>query len=151
LALYYLETSALVKLYVREPGTERMLDLASKAAGNQLVVLSLAQVEIRSALRRRERAGEIKSAIADQLLTSFQRHAEGRFLTQVLTDALLDGASALVDRHALRAYDAIQLAGFFSLRTTIGSNPPVFVCADHELLRAAEAEAAPVLDPSLDA
>ena len=41
MALYYLETSALVKLYVREPGTERMLALAARSSENRLAVLAL--------------------------------------------------------------------------------------------------------------
>jgi predicted nucleic acid-binding protein len=76
LTLYYLDTSALVKLYVREPGTEQVLRLASRAGDNHLAVLAIAQVEIRSALRRRERAGEIAGTFVIQLLERFQRHLE---------------------------------------------------------------------------
>jgi len=47
LALYYLETSALVKLYVYESGTERLVSLAASDAGHRFAILSLAQVEFR--------------------------------------------------------------------------------------------------------
>ena len=124
-----------------------MLHLASRAAGNQLAVLALAQVEIRSALRRRARSGEIASTVADQLLDSFQRHLEGVFVRQGLTEAVLDVACTLVDTHGLYALDAIQLAGYLALRTTCGGSVPVFVSADRALLAAAEAESIPVLDP----
>jgi len=147
LALYYLDTSALVKLYVREQGSERLLRLASRAQGNQFAVLALAQVEIRSALRRRARAGEIAGTVADQLLEKFQRHLEGVFLRQVLTETILDVACELVDRHGLFALDAIQLAGYFALKAASGIHIPVFVSADRDLLRAAEAEALPIFDP----
>jgi len=147
LALYYLDSSALIKLYVREPGTEQMLQLASRTAGNQLAVLALAQVEMRSAVRRRERSGEIESELSDQLLASFQRHVEGVFLRQVLTEAMLDVACELVDRHGLYALDAIQLAGYFALKTSSAASVPVFVYADRDLLQAAESEAVPVFNP----
>ena len=147
MALYYLDTSALVKLYVRELGTEQVLRLASAAAGNQLAVLALAQVEIRSALRRRERAGEIAGTVVIQLLERFQRHLEAVFLRQVMTDATFDVACELVDRHGLFALDAVQLAGYLALRTSSGSTTPIFVSADRRLLEAAEAESVPVLDP----
>ena len=147
MAFYYLETSALVKLYVREPGTERLLALAARSSENRLAILALAQVEFRSAVRRRERNGEIPSPIASQLLESFKRHVEGRFLIQTVTDFVLDTAGMLVDRHALRAFDAIQLAGYIVLKTAGGADLPVFVCSDQELLIAAEREGAPVLDP----
>jgi uncharacterized protein len=147
LALYYLDTSALIKLYVREVGTEQMLRLADRTAGNQLAVLALAQIEIRSALRRQERTREISGKLADQLLQSFQRHLEGVFLRQALSEALLDGACELVDRHGLFALDAIQLAGYFALKSSSGASVPTFVSADRSLLRAADAEGIPLLDP----
>lgn len=147
MALYYLETSALVKLYVRESGTERLLSLADRSGGNRLAILALAQVELRSAVRRRERNGEIPSVVAAQLLEVFKRHVEGRFITQTVTDFVLDIASMLVDRYALRAFDAVQLAGYIALRGSAGSDVPVFVCSDQELLTAAKQEGIPILDP----
>jgi hypothetical protein len=54
-ALYYLEMSALVKLYVYELGTERLLALTSGHAGHRFAILSIAQVEFRSPIRRRQR------------------------------------------------------------------------------------------------
>jgi predicted nucleic acid-binding protein len=147
LALYYLETSALVKLYVREAGTDRLLELADRSSINRFSILSLSQVELWSAIRRRERNGEIPSAVATQILEAFRRHAESRFVTQKITDFLLDMAATLVDRHALRAFDAIQLAGFILLRSSATNDAPFFVCADRNLLAAAEREGAATLDP----
>lgn len=145
--LYYLDSSALVKLYIREAGTERMLALAERAAGHQLAVLALAQVEVRSAFRRRQRAGEMGDRLADELLAAFERHLESRFLRQVVTDAMLDVACRLLDQHRLSAFDAIQLAGYFAVKTAAGRDAPVFVCADNELLAAAEGHGVPVFDP----
>jgi len=148
LAFYYLETSALVKLYVRESGTERVLALANRTTENRLAILALSQVELRSAVRRRERNGEIPPLVATQLLETFKRHLEVRFVSQMVTDFVLDVASALVDRHALRAYDAVQLAGYVALRGSTGTDAPVFVSSDNALLSAAKQEGIPVLDPS---
>lgn len=148
MAFYYLETSALVKLYVRESGTERVLALANRTTENRLAILALTQVELRSAVRRRERNGEIPPLVATQLLEAFKRHLEQRFVSQMINDFVLDVASALVDRHALRAYDAVQLAGYVVLRSSTGSDEPVFVCSDHALLVAARQEGIPVLDPT---
>jgi predicted nucleic acid-binding protein len=151
LAFYYLETSALVKLYVRESGTERVLALTNRATENRLAILALTHVEFRSAVRRRERTGEIPPLVATQLLEAFKRHLEVRFVSQSVTDFVLDIASVLVDRHALRAYDALQLAGYVALRGSTGTDVPVFVCSDHALLAAARREGIPVLDPSSEA
>jgi len=147
LALYYLETSALVKLYVREQGTERLLQLAASSLGNRFALLSISQVEFRSAIRRRERNGDITSIVAGLVLDRFQQHFEARFLRQGLTDAVLDGATEMIDRYALRAYDAIQLSGYLVLRTTLGGEPTAFVCSDRLLLEAARSERLQVFDP----
>jgi predicted nucleic acid-binding protein len=147
LALYYLETSGLVKLYVREPGTDRLLTLATRSANNRFTILSLAQVEFRSAVRRREKNDEIPRFVATQLIETFKTHLETRFTVQVVNDFVLDLACALVDRYALRAFDAIQLAGYVSLRSATGTDVPVFVCADQDLLAAAKEEGASILNP----
>jgi len=147
LALYYLETSALVKLYVYELGTERLVSLAASDAGNRFAILSLAQVEFRSAIRRQQRSGEISKSEASALIDSFRQHAEGRFVVQPFTDSLLDVALALIEGYPLRGFDAIQLAGYLMLRSISGAEEPVFVCADKALLSAARNEGCAVLDP----
>jgi predicted nucleic acid-binding protein len=148
LALYYLETSALVKLYVYEPGTERLLALSARDAGHRFAILSLTQVEFRSAIRRRQRGGEIPDYAADELIESFRQHSEGKFLIQSFSDSLLDVALALIDSYPLKAYDAVQLAGYLVLRSISGTEEPTFVCADRVLLSAARNEGCPALDPS---
>jgi len=145
--LYYLDSSALVKLYIREIGSERMLELAARKAGHQLVLLSLSQVEVRSALRELQRAGKISGRLADELLGSFQRHLESKFIRQVVTEAILDLACQLLDRHSLTSFDAVQLAGYFAVRTAAGNDVPVLACADRDLLTAAEAEGIRVFNP----
>ena len=147
MAFYYLETSALVKLYVRERGTEQVLALAARSGGNRLAVLALTRVEVRSAIRRRERNGEIPTPVAAQLLEMFKRHLEAKFVIQMVSDFVLDTASALVDRYALRAFDAVQLAGYAVLKGSAGIDVPVFVCSDQTLLTAARQEGMPVFDP----
>ena len=148
MALYYLETSALVKLYVFEPGTDRLLALTASGAGHRFSILSLAQVEFRSAIRRRQRGGEVPRDTADELIESFRQHVEGKFLVQPLSDSLLDVALTVVDGYALRGYDAVQLAGYLLLRSISGTEEPIFVCTDKALLAAARNEGCPVLDPS---
>lgn len=147
MALYYLETSALVKLYVYEDGTERLLSLTADDAGHRFAILSLAQVEFRAAIRRRQRAREVSATEADELIGSFRRHTEGRFLVQPFTDSVLDVALALVDSYALKGYDAVQLAGYLVLRSVSGAEEPVFVCSDKALLSAARNESGRTFDP----
>jgi predicted nucleic acid-binding protein len=147
LALYYLETSALVKLYIREPGTDQLLRLASRAANHRFAVLSLTQVEFRSAIRKRERIRDIEDALASELIARFEEHLETKYVSQTVNSSVLDAAKALIDRYALRAYDAVQLAGCLGLKRGAGKQAPTFICADHALIQAAAAEGLEVLNP----
>jgi uncharacterized protein len=147
--LYYLDSSAIVKLYIREDGSDRMLALASRKTGHQLTVLALTQVEVRSAFRKRQRAGDLGDRLAEQLRTAFQRHLESRFVRQAVTDTILDLASELVDRHKLTSFDAVQLAGYLAVRSAAGTDVPILVSTDKEILLAAINESIPVLDPSV--
>lgn len=147
MALYFLDTSALVKLYVEEPGTARLLPLVGNRPENRFAVLSISVVEMRSAIRRRQRAGDIDPETAAAILDSLQKHIDGRFIRQSVNDAVVDGALEIIDRYALRAYDAIQLAGCLVL-STIGSEALTFVCSDRRLLEAARSEELKTLDPT---
>jgi predicted nucleic acid-binding protein len=147
-ALYYLETSALVKLYVREPGTDRLLWLTRPELNHRFALLAIAPVEFRSAIRRRQRAGDIEKRVAVEIINRFTQHIETMFIQQALSEAVLDTASGLIDRYPLRAYDAVQLAGCLVLKAMSGKEGPIFVCSDHPLLEAAESERLPLLDPT---
>jgi predicted nucleic acid-binding protein len=147
LALCFLDTSALVKLYVREPGTDWLLRLASHTTNHRFVVLALSRVEFRSAIQRRERAGDIDGGLAKGLIDKFEQHLETRFLRQSLNESVLDAACELIDRYPLRAYDAIQLAGCLILKITSGVGTPIFVCSDRNLIRTAESEGLSSVDP----
>jgi predicted nucleic acid-binding protein len=146
-AAYYLDTSALAKLYIREPGTDFLLRLAAEPPGGQLVILELAQVELHSAVRLRSRLGHLASEEADDLLERFDGHAADLFIVQPVNAALMQLACELLARHPLRAYGSLQLAGCLATWNTLGTHPPTFVCSDAALLAAAGAEGLPVADP----
>lgn len=146
MSLYYLDTSALVKLYVREPGTERMIRLVNPSSGHTFSVLALTRLEFRAAVRQRERKGNVGHEEAEAAITKLEEHLQRFYLVQLVTESVIEEAAALLDRHALRAYDAVQLAGCLTLRTQRGESLS-FVCSDHQLLNAAEEEGLAVFDP----
>jgi uncharacterized protein len=146
LAFFFFDTSALVKFYIRESGTDQLVQLA-ESADHRFVVLSLTQVEFRSAIRKRERMREIDASLAIELIGLFEDHVLTLFESQSIDSAILSAAKGLVDRHGLRAYDAMQLAGCLELKRSVGEQAPTFVCADRDLLSAAESEGLEVLNP----
>ncbi len=145
---YYVESSALVKLYVREPGTDRMLGLAETCGPGRMTVLALTRVEFRSAVRRRQRCGDMDMDESQTMLARFDRHWAERFVIQPVTEIILAEAALLIDKHPLRAYDAVQLAGCNVLRSRMEPENCLFVCADQDLLAAAAHEGLTVLDPT---
>ena len=67
----FLDSSALVKRYVDEPGSARVLRLADASAGNQIYIAHTTIVEVTAAIARRARGGSIASAEADALRRLF--------------------------------------------------------------------------------
>lgn len=146
MSTYYLDTSALVKLYVQEAGSEQMLELASDLEQDTLAVLELTRAEARSAIRRREREGDFVTAEANRLVSQLDHDLGEAFLCQPATPQVVEEACRLLDRYPLKAYDALQLGGCIALAPAAPSAVQ-FVSADETLLRAAEAEGLTVLNP----
>lgn len=148
MTLHYLDASALAKLYISEPGTELMRRLADPAAGHRFAILALTEVEFRSAVRRRERAGDFSGGVAEIALEALAADLGTAALQRrPVDDAALGLAALVVDRHPLKANDALQLAGCLILRM-VSEVAPVFVCSDVRLLRAAQGEGLAVLNPA---
>ena len=148
MASVYLDTSALIKRYIEEEGTAQVIALTKGGASVQVIILDVALLESRSAVRRREREGDISDSDADRILKQIEEDASSSFLLQPSTSAVMEEAARLIDRHPLRAYDALQLAGCLVARRGV-TGPLTFVCADMRLCDAATLEALTVLNPML--
>ena len=149
MALLYLDTSALVKLYISEPGSERMAELASEDAPDSLASSAITQVEFHSAIdrRRRRRGGDMGEGEAERAVERFDRRFRSAFFRYPVDDQTLDLACDLVHRHALRAYDAVQLAACLFLLRLNTRDGLTFVSADRRLLTAARSEGLEVVNP----
>lgn len=110
MAVYFFDTSAIVKRYVKEPGTAWVRAIAAPAAGNSLYLCRITAVELTSAVTRRQRGGAISAADAAIVLTAFRQDCALQYGIVELTPGLLDSAAVIAQTHALRAYDAVQLA-----------------------------------------
>ncbi len=144
--VHFLDSSALVKLYVLESGTDVMLELAGRAE-TRFSVLSLARIECRAALRRRQRSRDIAENVASAVLARMDVDLRDLFSVQPVDDAVITRASLLVDNHPLRAYDALQLSGFLQFQEHARDATAVFVCSDQQLIDVARAEGALCFDP----
>lgn len=134
---FFLDTSALVKLYHREPGTNFLLKLYRSKAS--LFISELARVEFRSTVFRKLREKELSEQAADAALLRFAWDGQSRFVVLPTASLVYDNASDLLSLHGrdygLRALDSIQLATFLTYRET---NQDIFICADARLFAIAK-------------
>ena len=142
--IYYLDSSALVKRYAAETGSDRITTLVE---GDEKIAVSwLAVPETLSAVARRAKGGSISpedlASIRGQLSRDMQR-----FMIVDVCGAPVEGIEALIGRHALRGADSIHLSTALWLRKATKS-PVVFVASDNELLTAARSERLKTLNPS---
>ena len=147
MALLYLDTSALVKLYITERGSERMEELALSDANDSLATCAITQVEFHSAVDRRLRLGDLDEYETERAVERFTDHFKDSFFLYPVDNRILDLACVLVHRRSLRAYDAVQLAACLLLRRLSTRETITFISADRNLLTAAQAEGLAVLNP----
>ncbi|MDY7093509.1 MAG: type II toxin-antitoxin system VapC family toxin [Acidobacteriota bacterium] len=138
----FLDTSALIKLYIAEDGSER---LARRVEDQSVAVSDLAFAEVHATLARRLR--ESLLTIAEYQLTTRRFAAEWQGLIRVsVSQAVLQLVPGLCQRHPLRSADALQLASALMLREEDLS--VTLVACDQRLLGSAAAEKLPVFDPT---
>ncbi len=129
----YLDTSALVKHYVWEPGSEEVDRILADAqwAGASL----LARVELEAAFAKYVRMALLPESEARSLLVGFRMDWER--LTHLHPDPwMTDLASELVWRYGLRGYDAVHLASALRWQDA-ALHPVTFATFDRKLWRAA--------------
>ncbi len=146
-AVYFLDTSAVVKRYVQETGTAWIKALADPAAGDFLYVARITDVEMTAAIARRRRLGSLTIAQAGTALNEFRLDFAQHYRIVEITIPLLRHASQLADLHVLRACDAVQLAAVLDIHRLDPSL--ILLWADADLNAAAVAEGLPVEDPNL--
>ncbi len=143
LAAYFFDTSALVKLYVAEVGSELVASLVHATERPDIVISAVAEVEFASGWARKLRAGEMNIRDAEEIWRYFEEDLRARFRVRGVDAAVIASAARLAKIHQLRAYDALQLASCLessASRTAHGNEPLVFVCSDRKLTQVAQAE-----------
>ncbi len=132
----YLDTSALVKLYVDEDGSSVVRKWVDDA--DVIATSIIAFVEARAAFARRHREKKIPWAAHAILVKDFEADWN-RYLVVEATEALVRQAGKLTEKHPLRAYDAIHLASAKVLREKLAETVS-FASWDARLARVARKE-----------
>jgi predicted nucleic acid-binding protein len=126
----YFDTSALVKLYVEEEGS----DLVSVYTRKSLFVATsrVAYAEARSAFARAWRSGVLGDKEYREVVSNF-REDWPRYFTLDVSEPVLQRVDSLVDKYSLRGFDALHLASTIVVSRRIKDEKLVVGCWDARL------------------
>jgi predicted nucleic acid-binding protein len=146
---YFIDTSALAKLYHAEVGSPQM-EMLVQSPDNRLIISQLSVIELQSVFAAKVRMRVIDQASLNQLRGLFFADlAAGRFKVVLVSGRYFRSADRLIRTHAvsraLRTLDALQLAVAVELhRRSAGT---ALVASDKNLCEVATAEGLQVVNP----
>ena len=143
MSIIYLDTSALVKQYIAEIGSDWVRGLPETAQASRTFTSRLTVVEAACAFARRRREGTLSLDAYRATLMTFNYDVRYHCHLLDVEPPVVEIAQQMADRHPLRAYDAVQLAtAWLTNRALIEAHqsPLLFVCADDRLLSIAQTE-----------
>jgi uncharacterized protein len=133
--MLYLDTSALVKLYVTERGSPVVR--AWVASAPVLVTARITYAEARAAMAQAARLGLLSVSELRKTVTELDADWQTHAVVEI-DEALVVRAGGLAEEHALRGYDAVQLAAALAARPLASEYQ--FASFDRELNAAAARE-----------
>jgi uncharacterized protein len=156
MALYFLDSSAVVKRYFQEQGHEWIETIHEPAQGHGLYIAQIALVEVVASICRKAREQNMPLEERDITIDDFRQDVQNIYSTWLVDNSLYTSAGDLCRSHRLRAYDAIQLACALAVRENVLSAQPseaespdfIFVSADLGLLTIALAEGFSIENPN---
>ena len=131
--ILYLDTSALVKIYVDEAFRPNVLEAMTSASIVATHVLSF--VEAHAAFARLQREGKLSAEQLDALKLNFTQDWKN-YLQVEAAPFILHQAANFVEVFALRAYDSVHLSAAHYLFKQ-GKQAVIFACFDRKLNQAA--------------
>lgn len=115
--VFYFDSSALVKRYLDEDGSDYVREVF---AGEPLVVSAvITMVEVAAAVARAARDNRVTQEEADEVLQTFRQDWQDVVRVQ-LVEVVIERAAELAQKHRLRAYDAVHLAAALCLKELAG-------------------------------
>ena len=151
MADFFFDSSAIVKRCVNEFGSGYVEELVEPGNQNNVILAQITQVEVASAFARRKRGKTLSDDDAALALKSFEVDLVDVYITFEMSDEHIGSATDLATKHALRGFDAVQLATALAANYDLidsGRNPLVFVSADSDLNLAAVANGLNVENPN---
>ncbi len=140
--MIYLDTSAFVKKYVAEEGSENIVTIMQSSV---IATSRLTYPEILSTFVRRFRVGDITNNKLKEILKDFESDWDC-FTILDIHEELLPIIKNVIEKHYLRGADSIHLSSALWLKDTINEDV-AFVASDINLLNAASSEGLNSINP----
>jgi predicted nucleic acid-binding protein len=144
--IIYCDTSALVKRYFQEAGTESVQKIFERA--KIITISQIGFIETISAFYRKQRSEPVSSRKFNSLIRNFKKDWESLH-TIVLRDQIFVKAEQLIMKYFLRSYDAIHLTSAVIVQSELKTQLH-FIASDIHLLKAAQSEGFRILNPETD-
>ena len=136
--ILYADTSALVKKYIAEDGTQETQDLLHEC--DYVVTSAFTELEMLSTVEISKKLRRIASPSYRNILGAIEKDfQEGSLVIINITESILKTSKRLIQQRHLRAPDALQLSSALQTKKRLGTNVE-FLCADHTLIEAARLE-----------
>src|ERR1700682_2945644 len=98
MVVYYFDSSAIVKRYITEVGTDWVIAAADVDSGNDILVSLVARVEVPAAIFKRQREGSITIADAASAVADFVSDFSTQYQPIAVTIQLAELAASLAKR-----------------------------------------------------
>jgi uncharacterized protein len=152
MALYFFDSSALVKRYVHEQGSVWVRETTASVSGHLIHISLLTVAEIASALARRRREGSLSTSERDRIFGAFLVDCARSYLLMRVEEDVIQHAVVLMTQHPLRTVDAIQVSTAIRLSQALHEaqlGQIIVASADDRVLQAASQEGLPIENPNL--
>ena len=140
---YFFDSSAIVKRYVNEKGSEWVISTADRSSGAHVYLASITGVEVVAALARKRKGQAILPLVAAAAVSQFYDDFANEYRMISISHSIIARSMELANAYALRGYDAVQLGAALEVngrRIALGAIPLTLVTGDLELITAAVAE-----------
>jgi predicted nucleic acid-binding protein len=155
MAFQFFDSSSLVKKYISETGTNWVRNIFNTVPAHEIYVSRITEVEATAAIVRRKKGGSLSASDAALAIQQLRSDFLTRFRILDVAANVATQACAVVETHALRGYDAVQLASAINIYNrliSLGANPSqvsfTFISSDNELNAAAQIEGLTIENPN---
>ena len=145
-ATYFCDTSAIIKLYHAEIGTEYAESIFSDKQCI-LIISELTLVEFDSSVSKKVRTGDITESAKNEAIKNFKMDCQNRFFVNPLDSRIIRSARKIINKYgnklSIRTLDALQLGSCLAEEQE-GLH---FVCADSRLNKICKLEGVSTINP----